>query len=103
MATLTNPNPVITEPIPAKEFPHLWLYNVHVHSPSITSGMVNIETIPYNSDTQELGSGENMVRISTDDLWGAVNEVPEVATAMLAIFNAVEPLRNWIAAKSSNI
>jgi hypothetical protein len=37
-----------------------------------------------------------MVAIKTDDLWKAVNEVPEVAQAMGAIFNAVEPLRLWI-------
>jgi hypothetical protein len=36
-----------------------------------------------------------MVSIQTDDLWKAVNEVPEVAQAMGAIFNAVEALRAW--------
>lgn len=95
--TLINPTIITTEPIPAKEFPHLWLYNILVHAPSVTTGSITIETLPYNSETQEIGSGSNMVSIQTDDLWKAVNEVPEVAQAMGAIFNAVEVLREWSA------
>ena len=103
MTTLTNPNPVTIEPTEAKEYPHLWLYNIIVHSPTPTSGRVCIETLPYNSDTKEIGSGENMVAIQTDDLWAAVDEVPEVAQAMLAIFNAIQPLRTWIDSKQNSV
>jgi hypothetical protein len=94
--TLNNPNPVTTEPVASKDFPHLWLYNIRVHAPSVTTGSITIETLPYNSETQEIGSGSNMVAIQTDDLWNAVNEVPEAAQAMGAIFMAIEPLRAWI-------
>jgi len=95
--TLSNPTPVTTEPVASKDFPHLWLYNIRVHAPSVTTGSITIETLPYNSETQEIGSGSNMVSIQTDDLWKAVNEVSEVAQAMGAIFNAVEVLRTWSA------
>ena len=97
--TLINPTPVVVDPTPSKEFPHLWLYNIRVHAPSVTTGSITIETLPYNSETQEIGSGSNMVSIQTNDLWNAVNEVPEVAQAMGAIFLAIEPLRAWIEAK----
>ena len=98
---LPNPNPVVTEPVPVKEYPHLWLYNINVHVPTPTSGRVSIETLPYNSDTQEIGSGNNAVVIQTDDMWRAIQEVPEVAQVMASIFAAIEPLRNWIAEKEA--
>lgn len=93
---ITNPNPVSVPAVEAKTYPHLWLYNTIVHAPSTTSGRILIETLPYNADTQEIGSGSDMVAISTDQLWKAVSEVPEVAAAMQAILAAVVPLRTWI-------
>lgn len=94
--TLNNTTTLIVEAVPAKEFPHLWISSIHIGAPSVTKGRINIETLPYNSKTQELGLGKDMVSISTDDLWKAVNDVPEVATAMGAIFLAIEPLRTWV-------
>ena len=99
--TIPNPNPVVTEPVPVKEYPHLWLYNINIHVPSITTGRISVETLPYNSDTGEIGSGANMVTIQTSDLWDAVQEVPEVQAAMQSIFAALEPLRSWISAKEA--
>lgn len=96
---LPNPNPVIIPPTPEQDFADLWLYNIIIHAPSIDSGLIRIETLPYNGDTQEIASGQYMVPITTDQLWKAVNEVPEVETAMNAIFAAIEPLRNWIDAQ----
>ena len=92
---LQNPNPIIIPTTAEKSFPHLWLYNINIHAPSINTGRISIETLPYNSDNLEIGAGDMMIPISTDQLWEAVNEVPEVAQAMAAIFAAVEPLRDW--------
>jgi hypothetical protein len=43
-----------------------------------------------------------MEAISTGRLWEAVEQVPEVAAAMHAIFSAVEPLRAWVAAQETS-
>ena len=99
--TLNNPNPVTEPAIEEKTFPHLWLYNILVHAPSVESGRIKIETLPYNSDTKEIGSGKNKVTIETNDLWQAVSEVPEVEQAMQSIFQAIEPLRTWIEEKQA--
>lgn len=99
--TLDNPNPVTEPAIEEKSFPHLWLYNILVHAPSVESGRIKIETLPYNSDTKEIGGGKNKLVIETSDLWAAVNEVPEVAQAMQSIFQAIEPLRTWIEEKQA--
>lgn len=94
--TLTNPNPVVIPPQPEKTFPHLWLSDIIVSAPSTSEGMIYIKTLPYNQESKTIGSPNDQVILQTHDLWKAVNEVPEVAQAMGAIFLAVEPLRNWI-------
>lgn len=96
---LSNPTPVIVPTVGEKQFNDLWLYNIHIHAPSVESGCINIETLPYNSSLKEIGPSSYMVPLQTSDLWNAVNEVPEVAVAMSSIFAAIEPLRAWIASK----
>lgn len=99
---IPNPNPLVIPPTPEQDYPDLWLYNIGVHAPSTTTGRICIETLPYNSTTQEIGAGQYMVPIQTDQLWKAVAEVPEVAAAMSAIFAAIEPLREWITQQSTS-
>ena len=101
--TITNPTPIIIPPTPEQEFTDLWLYNIIIHAPSVDSGLIRIETLPYNADNQHIASGDYMVPIVTDQLWNAVNEVPEVAAAMNAIFAAIEPLRAWIDAQQAPV
>lgn len=96
---LPNPNPVEIPATEAKSYPDLWLYNIAVHAPTIDSGFVRIETLPCNVAEGTIANGDHMVPIQTDQLWAAVNEVPEVQAAMGAILAAVEPLRAWIAAQ----
>ena len=83
--------------VPEKTFPHLWLTDIHVQAKTNTQGSLGIEAVPYNGDTGEVADNTVVDSIYTEDLWTAVQEVPEVAIAMQAIFNAVEPLKAWIA------
>jgi hypothetical protein len=101
--TLTNPNPVVIPAQPEQTFPHLWLSDIVVSAPSTSEGMIYIRTLPYNQGTQTIGSNNDQVILQTHDLWRAVNEVPEVAQAMGAIFQAVEPLRAWLNGGTSNV
>jgi hypothetical protein len=94
--TITNPTPIIIPPTPQQEFPHLWLSDIVIHAPTAENGFIHIETRPYNQDTKAIGSHDYHTVIRTDNLWAAVNEVPEVAAAMFAIFQAVDPLRAWL-------
>lgn len=99
--TITNPTPIVIPPTPQQEFPHLWISAIVVDAPTVDRGMIHIQTNPYNQDTKTIGDSAYSQVIRTDDLWAAVNEVPEVAAAMFAIFQAVEPLRAWIDAKNA--
>lgn len=94
--TLTNPIPVVIPPQPEQVFPHLWLSDIIVSAPTTSEGMIYIKTLPYNQDSKTINKQDGEVILQTHDLWKAVNEVPEVAQAMIAIFQAVEPLREWI-------
>ena len=87
--------PAVTTP--EKTYPHLWLTDIHIQASDNTSGIVNIHAAPYNGDTGEVAENGPVDLVSSDNLWGAVQEVPEVALAMQAIFDAVEPLKAWIA------
>ena len=98
---IPHPNPLVIPPTEARSFPDLWIYGISVHAPAIATGSIRIETLPANMATGEIASGDNMVPIQTDRLWAAAAEVPEVAAAMGAIFAAVGPLREWIAARDA--
>ena len=91
---LNNEQPIVIAATEEKQFPHLWLKNIHINSNSTSEGKINISIAPYNSSTKEIGSGV-IKSIRVNDLWKAVAEVPEVAVAMNAIFAAIEPLENW--------
>ena len=97
--TITNPTPIVIPPTPQQEFPHLWISDIVVHAPTVDSGFIHIETKPYNQETKTIGADAYRTIIRADDLWAAVNEVPEVAAAMYAIFQAVDPLRAWLESK----
>jgi hypothetical protein len=93
---LINPNPVVTPTIESKIFPHLWIYSLSIHAPSPTTGKIIIETLPYDSNTKEMANGSNVIVIETDKFWESVSEVPEVSSAMAAVFSSITPLREWI-------
>ena len=93
---ITNENLVVIPPTAEKSFPHQWIYNLSCHCPSNTQGRISIELIPYNADTSEFGPSSGLEVVTTDALWEAINEVPEVAAAFTAVIDSVEPLRTWI-------
>ena len=96
---ITNETPVVIPSTAEKSFPHQWIYNLSCHCPSNTQGRISIELIPYNADTAEFGPSSGLEVVTTDALWEAINEVPEVAAAFTAVIDSVEPLRAWIKSK----
>lgn len=93
-ATLNNSEPIVIPAVPEKEFPHLWLKNIHINSNSPSEGMITISSVPYNAETKEVGPG-TVKNIMIRDLWAAIENVPEAAIAMQAIIAAIEPLEQW--------
>lgn len=91
---LNNEQTIVIPATSEKQFPHLWLKNIHIDARSTNQGHIMIGAAPYNSSTQEIGDGI-VKNIFVKDLWKAVQEVPEVAAAMNAILAAIGPLENW--------
>jgi hypothetical protein len=93
-ATLSNNRPIVIPAVPEKQFPHLWLKNIHINSNSPSEGMIIITSVPYNAETKEVGPGI-VKNIMIKDLWAAIENVPEAAIAMQAIIAAIGPLEQW--------
>jgi hypothetical protein len=91
---LNNEQPIVIPAVEEKQFPHLWLKNIHISSNSPNHGMIMISAAPYSAVTKEVGQG-TVKNIMINDLWAAIENVPEAALAMQAIIAAIEPLEEW--------
>jgi hypothetical protein len=96
-------NPTTVPAVSAKSFPDLWLYNINIHAPAINTGRIYIEALPYNPDIQEIGPASGLEVITTDALFEAAYDVPEVGAAYQAIIDAIVPLREWIATRNNPV
>ena len=95
--------PIVVPAVPKKIFTEQWVYNLVVHAPTLTTGNVRIELLPYDPTTQEIGPGTLNQPVYTDKLWEAVAAVPEVAIAFQAVIDCVAPLRTWIEAQNEPV
>ena len=93
--------PIVVPAVPEKTYTEQWVYNLVVHAPTLTTGNVRIELLPYDPATQEIGPGTLNQPVYTDQLWEAVAAVPEVAIAFQAVIDCVAPLRTWIEAQNA--
>ena len=96
---ISNPTPTEVAAVPAKTFPHLWIKDLFIRAHTTSAGAVKIELAPYNANTGEIGPGLSVV--STEELFLAVQQVPEVAAAYAAVLASVEPLRAWVEARAA--
>lgn len=97
---ITPEQPIVVPPQAGVTFDQQWIYNLVVHSPTVDSGRVLIELLPFSASEHAIGSSQHLEVIQTDQFWKAAAEVPEVAAAMQAVINCVGPLRNWVKAQS---
>ena len=96
---LTNPNPIQTEPVPAKIFDKLHLYSLVAMHPTADSGSITVELLPATAEG-ELATGDNVQRMSCP-LYPAINEVPELAAAFAAVIAAIPATQAWLAAQTT--
>jgi hypothetical protein len=95
---LTNPNPIQTEPIPAKVFDKLHVYSLSAIQPTADSGSITVELLPA-TESGELASGDKVQRISAP-LYPAMSEVPELAAAFQAVLAAIPATQAWLNAQN---
>lgn len=97
---LTNPNPITTEPIPAKVFDKLHVYSLYAIQPSANPrhGSITVELLPA-TDSGELASGDQVQRISAPITDETLAAVPELASAFAAVLAAIPATQAYLAAQ----
>ena len=96
---IDNESPITLPAQPEKILPHVWLYTLHAHAPSATSGTLRIDLRPCDANTGDIAGSEHNERLQVP-FWKMISEVPEAAQAMQAVFDSIPAIREW--AKSQN-
>lgn len=97
---LTNPTPIVTEPVPSKVYDKLHVYSLSAIQPTLNpkSGSISVDLLPATADGQ-LASGDQVQKITapiTDEVLAAV---PELATAFEAVLAAIPATMAYLAAQ----
>ena len=102
MTSINRDNPVTEPAIPEKTYPDNWIYQLSIRAPSTDHATATFELIPYNYTTKELhpNGGSYIETLFCEDLFEAIDEVPEVATAYNSIIACIEPLKAWLLLKA---
>jgi hypothetical protein len=58
------------------------LYGITVLAQPVSTGAITIDALPFHADTGRMASGDHVLRIQTDQLWLAVQQVPEEGAAI---------------------
>jgi hypothetical protein len=93
-------NPIVFPAVPEVTFPNLWIKRLLLESTAVDQGKMEAEFLPYNADTKRIGPTSFAQKMSTDELWKAIEEVPEVAAAYAAILDSVPPMMAWLASRN---
>jgi hypothetical protein len=100
---IPSPSPIVFPAAPEKTFPHLWIKRLLLASPSVDDGKMEAHFSPYNADTREIGPSAFDIEFTTEELWTAIAEVPEVAAAYAAILDSVAPMIAWLSNRNQNL
>jgi|688.fasta_scaffold617275_1 hypothetical protein len=97
---LTNPTPIVTEPVPSKVYDKLHVYSLSAIQPTLNprSGSISVDLLPATSDGQ-LATGDQVQKITapiTDEVLAAV---PELAAAFEAVLAAIPATQAYLAAQ----
>jgi hypothetical protein len=88
--------PVNVPAAPAKTFSILWIRSLQITAPDPNGeGSLYLETLPM-STSKELFWGNGPSELRVNELYRAMQEVPELASAFAAILQAVGPVKAWI-------
>jgi hypothetical protein len=100
---IPSPNPLVFPATPEVVFSSLWIKRLLLESNAVDQGKMEAEFLPYNADTKQIAPDNFVQKMSTDDLWTAINEVPEIAAAYAAILDSVAPMMAWLASRNQTL
>jgi hypothetical protein len=101
--TATKPLEVEEVPTtPSKTLTDLWLTRIVLDMPSTTKGIAQITAHHFDPQTGAVSPSE-AENLNVKDLAKAIQEVPEVAEALVAILQAFPALREWQALEDAPV
>lgn len=90
---LNNPNPIVTDPVPAKIFDKLHVYSLNATQEADGTGMIYLELIPCNNSGEFAPVSE---KITCPLSPATLQAIPELKTAFDAIIAAISPTKAWL-------
>jgi uncharacterized protein YecA (UPF0149 family) len=95
---LTNPTPIVTEPVPSKVYDRLHVYTLSAIQPTADSGSITVELLPATSDG-ELANGSLVQKMTAPLNPEIMAAVPELAAAFEAVLAAIPATQAYLAAQ----
>jgi hypothetical protein len=95
---LTNPTPIVTEPVAAKTFDKLHVYSLSAIQPTADSGSITVELLPATADG-ELANGSLVKKMTAPLNPEIMAAVPELAAAFAAVLAAIPATQAYLAAQ----
>jgi hypothetical protein len=101
---IPTPQPIVKEPIQGKTFNEIWIRNFATRTQGPDSGSLYIETIAYDSASQEVDNGLVVDEIR-EDMIEILQNVPEAAVVYQSFLQGMEAalpaIRDYIAEKNA--
>jgi hypothetical protein len=95
---LTNPTPIVTDPVPSKTYDRLHAYTLSAIRPTADSGSITVELLPATSDGQ-LASGDQVQKMTAPLNPEIMAEVPELQAAFDAVIAAIPATQAYLASQ----
>ena len=91
---ITKETPLVIPAKAEKTLPHTWVSELVVNAPNASDGYMSLKLTAFDSDSDEDPSSENS-EILHLDFWEVVANVPEAATAMQSVFDAIPAIESY--------
>jgi hypothetical protein len=95
---LTNPTPIVTDPVPSKTYDKLHVYTLSAIQPTADSGSITVELLPA-TETGELATGDQVQRMTAPLNPEIMVAVPELKAAFDAVIAAIPATQAYLASQ----
>ena len=97
---ITKDTPVVIPAESEKTLPHTWISQIIIDAKNTSKGYLFIQLVPYNADADE----DPDITLAKDiqlKLWDVIENVPEAATAMQSVFDAMPAIEAYYDAQQA--
>ena len=92
--TVLSPNPITIPAQAEKSYPDLWIRNFSIVAPTVSSGNVRIELLPYNDSTEEI-LRDGSASVITIPLVDALSAITVVQTIFDLLYGSISAFQAY--------